>query len=121
MTKITDQQWYKMVDNHMSRPVPLNRADLTKPFVYQRGYGVFYVGGGYHPSAMSLLLAWNHGYRSPISYAEDNDLEYSCGTADQWLKETKGAAYLSSVGSSIQLGSNHTVGELRFFLGGQHV
>ena len=121
MKCFTQNQWCKMVDSHMSRPVPLNKADLTKPFVYQRGYGVFYVSGGYHPSAMSLLLAFNHGYRNGVSYANDNNLEYSQGAADQWLRETDGAAFLSSVGDNIQVGNNLNMTEQRYFLEGQVV
>lgn len=113
--KLTQDQRWRAIDTHMSDPIPLKDADLTKPFVYDREYGVFYVAGGYHPSAMSLLLAWHHGYEDPIDYAMDNNLDYYYDTADKWLKETKGAAFKSSVGKRIQAGprSNFTLGELK--------
>ena len=55
----------------MSDPVPLSIADLTRPFVYERQYGVIYVPGGYHPSAMSFLLALQLGCEDGIDAAEE--------------------------------------------------
>ncbi len=114
MSKFTDKQFWAMCDAHMSRPVPLNDADLSRPFVYQRGYGVFYVPGGCHPAAMSLLLAFNHGYLNAIDLASELNLEYSSATADRWLEETPGAAFKSSVGKRIQAGKL-SLSELRAF------
>lgn len=56
----TDEQWWAMCDAHMSLPVPLAKADLTKPFVYERRFGLFYVPFGFHHRAMSLLLAFQY-------------------------------------------------------------
>ena len=113
----TDQQWWKMCDAHMSLPVPLHEADLSKPFVFQRGYGVFYVPNGMHQVAMSLLLAFNHGLACGDDAAEKFGLEYSAGTADKWLEETPGAAFRSAVHSKVRAArrGNLTAIEKRFF------
>jgi hypothetical protein len=115
--EITDQMWWKMCDANMCRPVPLAEADLTKPFIYERSWGVSYVPGGYHQSAMSLLLAFQHGLRTGIDVSEKLKLRYSDGTADHWLEHSPGAAFLSSVGKKIQVGSikGLTVQERRKF------
>lgn len=103
---ITDKMWWKMCDLHMALPVPLKEADLAKPFVYERKWGVFYVPMGMHQGAMSLLLAFQHGLESGVKVAEKLGLTYSEGTADYWLEHTPGAAFLSSVGDNrIQAGS----------------
>src|SRR3546814_9522128 len=57
----TDRQWWAMCDVNMSHPNPLHKADLTSPFVYERGFGLCYVPMGCHQSAMALLLAFQHG------------------------------------------------------------
>lgn len=106
-----------MCDAGMSMPVALHEADLTRPFVYDRAYGVFFVPGGKHQIAMSLLLAWQHGCESGIDVSNKLGLEFSGGTADRWLEATAGAAFLSSVGKRIQVatGKGLTVQERRLF------
>jgi len=106
-----------MCDCGMECPVPLGEADLTRPFVYERRWGVFYVPMGMHPSAMSLLLAFQYGLTKGLKVAERLSLDYSDETADYWLKHTPGAAFRSSVGKRIQVGSfsNMTVQERRAF------
>ena len=63
----TDEQWWSMCDAHMSLPEPLAKADLTRPFVYARRYGVFYVPSGHHQHAMSILLAFRHGHTKGLA------------------------------------------------------
>lgn len=113
----TEQQWWKMCDAGMSLPIPLHEADLTRPFVYDRAFGVFPVPGGKHQVAMSLLLAWQHGCSCGIDVANKLGLEFSDGTADRWLEATPGAAFLSSVGKRIQIatGRGLTLQERRLF------
>jgi hypothetical protein len=101
----TDPQWWAMCDFHMGLPVPLAEADLTRPFVYERRWGVFYVPMGMHRGAMSLLLAFQHGLTGGIAVAERLGLDYSEGTADHWLQHTPGAAMLSSQGTQILVGT----------------
>lgn len=115
--RFTDKLWYKICDLCMSDPVPLAQADLTKPFVYARQWGVFYVPGGYHPAVMSFLLAVQYGLDCGIDVAEKLDLRYSDGTADHWMKNTPGAAFKSSVSKTIQIASKRglTVLERRLF------
>ena len=85
---------------NMSKPVSLFDADLSKPFVYQRGAGVFYVSPGYHQHAMALLMALNHNLSCGIDIAEQLELDYPCGVADAWLA-SEGTAFRSSVGKEI--------------------
>lgn len=100
----SDEQWWSMCDACMSMPVPLAQADLSKPFVYDRQYGVFYVPMGYHQTAMSVLLAFQHGLTKGVDVSEKLELRYSEGTADEWLRATPGACFRSSVGKKVQAG-----------------
>lgn len=113
----TDKMFWKMVDCNMSNPVPLAEADLTKPFVYERRWGVFYVPFGYHAISMSLLLAWQNNCDSPIDVGDLLGLRASDETADHWLEHTEGAAFRSSVGKQIQVATRKglTVQERRLF------
>ena len=115
--ELTQHQWNKFCDFNMSQPIPLQEADLTRSFVYERQYGVFYVPGGYHPSAMSFLLALAHGCEDGIEVATKLNLDYSYGTADYWLENTPGAAFKFSVGKTIQVanGKKLTILEKRLF------
>ncbi len=115
--KITDQMWYAMCDVHMSEPKPLNNAGLTKPFIYERQHGVFYVPSGYHCAAMSLLLAFQHGSTDRLDIARQLDLGSPFGTSDHWLKHTEGSAFRSSVGKKIMVWtkSNLNTHEKRVF------
>lgn len=101
---ISDEMFWGMCDAHMSDPVPLQQADLTKPFVYERRWGVFYTPFGYHQSAMGLLLAWQHGCRKVIPVTEKLGIAHD-GAADYWLQHTPGAAFRSAVGKKIQVAS----------------
>lgn len=107
----------------MSEPVALGQADLTRPFVYERKHGVFYVPGGMHPGAMSFLLALQHGLPSGVAVAESLGLRYSSGTAEHWLEHTPGAAFRSSVGKHIQIatGRDLTALERRLFANAQRI
>lgn len=101
---MSDPMYWALCDAMADLPLPLAEADLSKPFVYERRWGVFYVPFGHHPGAMSLLLAFQHGLRDGIDAAERLGLSYSDGTADHWLEHTPGAAFRSSVGKTIQIG-----------------
>ncbi len=114
---ITDKMWWEMCNFHMSLPVALAEADLSKPFVYERKWGVFYVPMGMHPHAMSLLLAFQHDLTNGIKVGDKLGLQYSDETADYWLEHTTGAAFRSSVGKRIQVASTKmlTIQERRLF------
>ena len=113
----TDKMFWKMCDCRMGNPVPLEQADLTRPFVYERRWGVFYVPSGYHPISMSLLLAWQNDCDYPADVADKLGLELSDETSDHWLQHTAGAAFRSSVGKKIQVASlgKLTIQEKRMF------
>ncbi len=103
--KITDRQWYKMVDSGMGKPIPLNSADLTKPFVYQRGWGVSYVNPGYHRSAMTLLFTFHKGHVRFSDMLNDEDFDpfnELQQAADAWA-ELPGTAWRSSVSNEIMV------------------
>lgn len=103
MKQITDQQMDKLYDLNASDPVPLGLADLSKPFVYDREYGVFYVASGYHPAVMSQLLAMAHGCANQSEVAALLKLRDSHAMADRWL-ETRVGAYRSSVSNKVLAG-----------------
>ena len=99
---VTDKIWYAMCDCNMSLPEPLEQADLSRPFVYDRKYGVFAVPSGKHQGAMSLLLAIQNGCTDSYEVAKMLGIStYSVpkATADHYLKSTFGAAFRSSIGS----------------------
>lgn len=108
---ITDRKWHAMCDAHMEEPIPLEQADLGKPFVYDRKYGVFPVSKGSHQVAMSLLLAWQYELKNGVLVSEKLNLSYSHGTADHYLKNTVGTAFLSSVGKSVCAGHKSNLNE----------
>lgn len=113
---MTDEMFWGQCDCDMSDPVPLSQADLTKPFVYERRWGVFYTPPGYHQHAMGLLLAWQHACHKVIPVTEKLGIAYD-GAADYWLAHTPGAAFRSSVGKTIQVASlkGLTIQERRLF------
>lgn len=115
--ELSNRQWNQFCNFCMSDPIHLAEADLSKSFVYARKHGVFYVPGGYHQSAMSFLLAIDHGCEDGIDVGVKLNLDYSNGTADYWLEHTPGAAFKSSVGKTIQIanGKNLTPLERRLF------
>lgn len=85
-------QWCAMVDNHMSKPIPLGKEDLNRMWFYYRKYGIFYVGWASQQSAMSLLLAFEHGLLCGVEISDELKLDYSYGTAMEFLK-LPGTAY----------------------------
>jgi len=118
--EITDEQWWAFCDQHAAKPIPLAEADLAKPFVYSRKYGVMYVPSGYHQQVMAMLYAWEHGfvkaYHMMDSEAHDH-LKETSQLADKFLEELPGTAFRSSVGKCVVAGKREhlTMIEKRFF------
>lgn len=110
MKQLTQKQRWAACDVNMSDPVELQEANLMLPFVYDREYGLFYVPGGYHPAAQSLLLAFHHGLRNGVEASEMLGLEYSCGTAEAWLA-LPGTAFRSSVSKRVCVGKKSNLSE----------
>lgn len=104
MNHFTPQQWQALLDAGVTEPQPLHLADLSVPFVYHRAVGVIHCGAGKHRLAMSLLLAFAHGFGSGIEAGEHLGLDFPDETADRWLETTLGAAFRSSVGRKVQAG-----------------
>lgn len=98
----TDRHYWAMCSAGMSLPVALDEANLTKPYVYDRQYGVFYVNAGQHPAAMALLLAWQHGLNSGVDVAHQLGLRYSTEAAEHYLETTPGACFKSSVSQTAE-------------------
>jgi len=92
----TDKQWYAMCDANISLPVPLAKADLTKSFIYDRQWGLFYVPFGRHQSAAATLLAFHRGVDRfyEIGLQVDN-------LADTYYETIPGTAFKSSVGTRL--------------------
>lgn len=111
----TLRQFWKMCDADMSDPVVLGRADISKPFVYDRRFGFYYVPMGRHQQAISLLLAFHLGMNSGLDAARELNVAYSSGTADHWLENIPGTAFRSSQGKRVLAGrrGNLSAYELR--------
>jgi len=104
MRSLTSQQLQALEKTGASEPEPLHLADLSRPFVYDRAFGVFYCVPGRHRDTMSLLYAYAKGYESGIDAAEELGLDFPEETADRWLEEIQGTAFRSSVGHRVQVG-----------------
>lgn len=100
----TDQQWWKMCDHHMSLPVPLSKADLIKPFLYDRQWGVFYLPPGHHQAGMALLLAFHNGHVCGVDAARAVGGRGLADAADHYLEHTPGVCFRSSVGRAVYAG-----------------
>src|SRR5688572_22398663 len=86
----TDEQWWKMCDVNLHMPEPLGRADKSRPFVYDRKWGLFHCPPGHHPAAMGLLLAFHHGLLCRLDVAEKLGVDVPYGAADYYLEHTPG-------------------------------
>lgn len=96
--ELTEQQWWRISD-YASQPVPLTEANVSRPFVYSREWGFFYVPMGYHQLAMATLLTFERGRLWVAQEAERPD-----ALADNWLEKAPGAAFRSSVSKFVQVG-----------------
>jgi len=94
----SDKIWWRLCDFNASKPIPLNEADITKPFIYCRRYGLFYVGFGNHQLFMSWLYSVDQvGLDAAGDYQYDGDYDFY-DLADKFLVEYDGACMQSSVG-----------------------
>lgn len=101
MKPLTEKQFWKSCLCGMSRPVELADEDLTKPFVYDREYGLFYVNPGHHQLAMATIYAWRNGFDSYLDMPEGRSrLNLSKG-ADSLMEKYQGVAMKSSVGTRV--------------------
>lgn len=100
--KLTDEQWWAISD-YASQPIPLRDADLTRPFLYVRGYGVFYIDMGCHQLVSALIYTWMQGKPDIFDLVDEGVLEAtSCyEVAATRLTELDGVASLSNVGRDI--------------------
>ncbi|GBG14449.1 uncharacterized protein NMK_2048 [Novimethylophilus kurashikiensis] len=105
LVMLTEKQELALDACHASQPICLVDADITKPFVYDRWYGFFYVPPGYHQLSMATLLAFHHGEHRAVEAAKKLGLAFSGGAAEHWLKTIPGAAFKSSQGRLIAVGT----------------
>lgn len=114
---IDDEMICEMHDTYMKKPVSIDLADLTKPFIYDRDWGVFYIVPGQHQMCMSILYSWRFGHSSVRSMIR-NDPEFKARVkansyssnskysfiADLYLLELEGTVISSSVTDFVQIG-----------------
>lgn len=98
------QMYWRMCDVGLGLPVPLAKADLTRTFIYDRAWGVFFCPLGTHQAGMALLLAWQHGLNRGLEVAERLGLDGTSGAADHWLENTPGAVFRSFVSEHLLVG-----------------
>lgn len=111
---VTQEMWWKLCDGNLWEPIKLQDADVSKPFVYDRKFGLFYVSMGYHAHVMRFLLglhmSMNHKELEQFMIKEIGEYSaiYSsfCTNeyADYYLKNFSGTAFKSSVGTKILCG-----------------
>lgn len=127
MLPMTEENLSLLVNHNMSRPITLERANLTKSFVYDRKFGFFYVAGGNHNIAMSFLYAMHHGFNDVHKMCEHPDFSHMKGRcsscfdeiADRYISEIEGVCFKSSVSNYILGGSPSQINrrEMTFFEG----
>lgn len=111
--ELTDQQWWR-ISGCASQPVPLKEADVSRPFVYGREWGFFYVSMGHHQLAMATLLTFERGNLWVASEPEE-----ASKLADLWLEKAPGAAFRSSVSKFVQVGQPRKLSPLERRLFGE--
>lgn len=106
--KPTDEQWYRMCDSGLSHPFALKDADLTKPFVYDRKLGFYYVGFGQHDIAMRMLFTIHHGELWPDKVQDKLGVHYD-DMAEEYLKTISGTCYKSAIRKEIVMWNKHSL------------
>lgn len=110
----TQQETLQYCEFSVSGPLLLEVADVSRPFVYDRKFGLFYVGSGNHPHIMSMLLGFHNGYDGQyggMEYAESVGLQWSAETADKYLETVRGTAFKSSVRPFVYAGKYKNLNE----------
>lgn len=109
---IEDKYYHLMIDNCMDEPVLLQKADLRKPFVYDREYGVFEVQSGFHVMAMCIILAWRRGLDSHLELCIDGIKDHDWDAySEYYLEHYDGSCYKSSMGKIVYAWSKNTMNE----------
>jgi len=109
MTGLTEEKQSKIMDYGMSRPIPLEDANLKRSFLYDRVFGFFYIDSGNHQLAMALLYSWHQGFNDVYDMCENEKFSHlhSRGmnrheeVADKYIEEIEGTCYKSSCSRSI--------------------
>lgn len=94
---MTEDQENQILE-YATLPVPLSEVDLETPFLYVRGYGVFYPNFGHH----HILLATIYGFKMGLESAGDGLIEIglSIDEMQELMLEEEGIAWLSGVGNN---------------------
>lgn len=104
MTNLTEDQLEVLDRNCASYPFKLTpNCDISKPFVYYRKYGLFYVPMGYHSFVMASLMAFDHNVKNHYALLKLPEFMSYDGVQDIahiFLEETEGVAYRSAISGS---------------------
>ncbi len=123
---ITQEHWYAMCGHGLSMPEPLNKADMKKPFMYQRGLGFMYCSGGHHAIASGVLLAFEMGLMCSIDAQKEMKTRHNgrpfdcCAMMDYWILNTEGTAFKSSVSKTITAGFRGSLNAFEIRQFGEH-
>lgn len=107
MREITDYTRWRMRAANMFRPLSLDEADLSIPFVHHREYGVFYVVRSYHQMVMGILLGFERVTRSVselFGVKPNNELREAA-------EGTEGTCFKSSVKSKTLAWNQYSLSE----------
>lgn len=104
------KKWWALVDAGGEEPYPIDQWDMSKPFVYDRKWGVFPVQSGNHFLVMALLYAWHHGFDRlggqferylKESGVEVKGIGFVKKYADVYIETIPGTAFKSSVNKKV--------------------
>jgi len=109
MKTLTEAQDRWAFSANMDGPHELVSHAVTKSFVYDREYGLFYVSFGHHSIAMANILAWHEGFDNAAQAYQSESLKekMNCSRMDSqkmaeyWIENYAGAAFRSSVARKI--------------------
>lgn len=104
MCEITDSMRWRMRAANMFRPVSLDEADLSIPFVHHREYGVFYVVRSYHQMVMGILLGFERVTRSVSEL-------FGVKPNNEFREAAEGTCFKSSVKSKTLAWNQHSLSE----------
>lgn len=96
MKTLTDDQYNKLA-SFADRPIPLNQGAPDGSYVYDREYGYFNVGWGYHEIVMAFLYAFKNGFDSYVDMANAQNITFNAMSklADEFIKQP-GTCFFSS-------------------------
>lgn len=96
LEQLSEQHLTKLLNINCYPPIPLQAADLSIPFIYDRRFGVMVCDSGYHQQAMATLYSFDQDVDSPYKlFGGSTKSLYDL--SDKWLSQV-GTAFKSGVG-----------------------